>query len=194
VSHNQFPPILLSEGLSRLAIDLPAPSRLKYVVVISTAFSKLILTQSDVRVHARRLMGRKSPDAPLREFPTLAEVEFFEKTSKRGPTLERFRVSLAGRLASAWNKRAAEVFAESFVGSGWYRCQDTAFVQRTFKTHLIQLRNLYNVQQSLQTEGTEADDELAQALSDKGKNMSRNARRRYVCAQSFNLSVPHANL
>jgi hypothetical protein len=139
-------------------------------------------------------MGRKSPDAPLSEFPSAAEVEFFKKTSRRGPTLERFRVSLTGRLASAWNKRAAEVFAQSFVGSGWYQCQDEASIQQTFKTHLIQLRNLYIVQQSLQTKGTEADDERAQALSDKGKKKSRNARRRYVCTQTFNLSVLYANL
>jgi hypothetical protein len=127
-------------------------------------------------------MGRKSPNVPIPSTATAtaAEVEFFEKTSKRGPDLKRFKVSLTGRPASAWNKRAAEIFAENFVRSGWYQCRDQAFIERTFRTHLHQLRNQFSIQQTIQTRGSESDDERNQALSDKRKKMSRNARRRSV--------------
>jgi hypothetical protein len=127
-------------------------------------------------------MGRKSSTAPFSNLATAKDVDFFEQTSKRGPTSERFRVSLSGRLASAWNKRAAEVFANDFITSKWYRCQDQAFLQRAFRTHLIQLRNQYTAQQSFQTADSEAEDERSQALSDGRKKMARNARRRSVGA------------
>jgi hypothetical protein len=92
--------------------------------------------------------------------------------------LEQFKVSLAGKLASPWNKEAAEVFTNSFIGSGWYQCRDRSYIKKVFMTHLHQLRNLYASQQSLAS--PEVNDEAIQAASDQKKRASRYARRRSV--------------
>lgn len=140
----------------------------------------LILSkQEDVRSFARRLMGRKNPEAPITDLASTAEVELFERTSKNGPTLKRFRVSLEGRLASLWNKRAAEIFAREFVRLR-YRCQDETVVRKVFQTHLRYLRQLYVRQQALQNANVDSDDERIQIFSDQQRQMARNTRRRSV--------------
>jgi hypothetical protein len=128
--------------------------------------------QHDVRAFARRLMNRRSADAPIVNLATTTEVEFFERTSEDGPTVSRFRVSLE-KLASSWNKRAGEAFASKFVGLGHYHCQDEAFIQRAFLTHLRYLRRVYLRQQLLQST-------ICESANEDQRRMSRNARRRYV--------------
>jgi hypothetical protein len=125
-------------------------------------------------------MGRKNPEAPITDLASMAEVELFERTSKNGPTLKRFRVSLEGSLASLWNKRAGEVFAREFVRLR-YRCQDETVVRKAFQTHLRYLRKLYVRQQAIQKNAdVDSDDECIQIFSDQQRQMARSNRRRSV--------------
>jgi len=150
-----------------------------------------VTNQSDVRAFARRLMGRKSPEAPILDLATAAEVERYERTSANGPTLKRFRVSLDGKLSCSWNKRAAEIFARRFVRIGWYQCQDEAVVQKAFRTHLRYLCKQYNSQQRPVAADSEADDERMQSLLDERRKMSRNARRRSVSVSACIILTEH---
>ena len=133
-------------------------------------------------------MRRKNWEAPITDLPTAAEVELFERTSKHGPTVKRFRVSLEGKLACAWNKRAGEIFACEFVRLG-YRCQDEAVVRKAFLTHLRYLQRVYVRQQALQSVNPDSDDERVQDILDQRRKMARDNRHRSVSGLCRSLSL-----
>lgn len=101
------------------------------------------------------------------------QVERYDltKNDSHGPCVETFRLDLANKeLSSSWNKHAIEIFGEAFISRDEY-ASNIDEVERTFKTHLIQLQAQYR--KSLAEEATQ--DEL-----DLEKELARTARRRGV--------------
>ena len=70
-------------------------------------------------------------------FASPEEVDQFSHTGKArdGPNADDFKIDLSC-ITSRWNKRAARVFAKSFVNSNQYRCTNVDTVAKAFTTHL----------------------------------------------------------
>jgi hypothetical protein len=135
----------------------------------------ILQAQAEVRLHALELLGQRNSDVPWTNVPSLREVEHFDRTKGDGPSAEDFRPDLAASLASPWNKRVIQVFAEDFVAKPYFTSKDEALIRKVFKTHLVTLKARY-------LKAGHADDEPTQEDIDAMKEDARAQRRRAVCA------------
>jgi hypothetical protein len=121
-------------------------------------------------------------DGAVISIATADEVARFARTKKAkdGPSADDFRLDLdADRsLTSPWNKRAGMIFADSFLASCEYSCQDAALIRKTFATHLKTIRSRY-------LDSLDDDKEPSQEDHDAVKLKARVARRRGVSAISL---------
>jgi len=104
----------------------------------------------------------------------------FDRTKKAefGPSIEDLRLDLDGKgLASAWNKRASCLFAEHFLQTRQYECQNAKRIQTVFKRHLITLQAHYR--DALRAANS-TDEEYEQERHEKKKQRARDKRRRSV--------------
>lgn len=98
--------------------------------------------QRQVREYAAFILG----DKPW-TIPTFERLTSFlkHKDNALGPSLENFSLDLESKgLASAWNKRAIEVFAIGFIACPEHDPVDKSSVKRVFGTHLATLRKHHN--------------------------------------------------
>ncbi|KAI9437097.1 hypothetical protein BJY52DRAFT_1130163 [Lactarius psammicola] len=86
-------------------------------------------------------MGRKNRNSPF-SLPSKSEFERFEDRNYGGPTREDFHVQLDGSLACNWNRRAADIFARTYIKKKCrlFKREDLA---ACFKVHLRTLKNQY---------------------------------------------------
>jgi hypothetical protein len=73
-------------------------------------------------------------------------VERFARTENKmhGPSVKDFKLDLTSKgLASAWNKRAAVIFADYFLQTKKYSCPDKELIREVFTTHMVQLKTQY---------------------------------------------------
>ena len=115
-------------------------------------------------MHARNLMNRPDRKAPfdLALIPTPEEVKDFDP--KNGPCCDpdRFRPDLNSSPGTPWNVSAIRVFAQSFVDSDEYDCDDVTLVAKMFRTHLRYLGERYKLRMAEQ-----ADQEKAQKAANR---------------------------
>ncbi|KAF8058574.1 hypothetical protein FPV67DRAFT_1428039 [Lyophyllum atratum] len=90
-------------------------------------------------------MKRQRKDSPITSVSLeLADRYKRTKHDADGPSLEDFGIDFGGKnLASDWNRRATELFAEKFIACDEYQCRDINLIEATFRTHLIQLKERY---------------------------------------------------
>jgi hypothetical protein len=130
--------------------------------------------QSEVRSHARALMGVEDPKTPWTNVPSQHELEVFKKTGKGGPSIENFRPDLDGSPASTWNKRIIQLFAEDFVAAEHFSTRDKKVVEKLFQTHLSSLKSRY-------LKAICDDIEELQEYTDDQREDARVHRQRQVC-------------
>ncbi|KAG2004344.1 hypothetical protein CC2G_002905 [Coprinopsis cinerea AmutBmut pab1-1] len=109
--------------------------------------------KADIRKHCLELMRRPTPRAKVESVPFESVLAFGESEDKDdGPSVRNFGVFLDFKslttvmhriYANSWNRRAAVVFAQSFVSSGLYDCDDKDAVESQFLVHLIHLGKLF---------------------------------------------------
>lgn len=113
------------------------------------------------------------------EYASLTDVQRFSRTkqTKDGPSPTDFKIDLSSST-SDWNKRAATIFADSFIASKRFNCTDHNAIRKQFLTHLktVRLRAM---------EVNEED--YNQNKRDLQVHKARLMRRRNVCP-SFQLS------
>ncbi|KAF8240656.1 hypothetical protein L208DRAFT_1231374 [Tricholoma matsutake] len=69
------------------------------------------------------------------------------RKAKDSPKLDDLHLDLAsGGLASLWNKRASQIFAECFISEPGSCCTDINLVKDAFMAHLKQLQTRYRAQ------------------------------------------------
>lgn len=91
-----------------------------------------------VREYAVFVLG----DQPWR-IPTFEQLSSFAKHKEQslGPSLETFYLDLESKgLASPWNKRAIEVFANGFMACPEHDPADKLLIKNAFNTYLKTLR------------------------------------------------------
>lgn len=94
-------------------------------------------------------------------------------------------------LASEWNKRAATLFAHSFVDSKQFSCQNVQLVTKAFRSHLITLRDHY--QKQLAKTAINVHPPTLE-MNDKKKGKARDNRRREVSPTlNFMINANHAS-
>jgi hypothetical protein len=133
--------------------------------------------QREVRFLCQELLNL--PESPIK-VPSAKQVQQFERLKKQqfGPDLGDLHLDLAsGGLASAWNKRAAVLFAEYVLETKQSKCRDSRKIQKAFRRHLLTLQKQYK--DSLQNDES-SDEELQQGRRDKEKQKARESRRRSV--------------
>lgn len=105
------------------------------------------VTQTNVQEFARTMLKRETADSPF-DPTTLAtprQVKRWKK-SKKGEfccTEDNFRVDINSGALNDWNRSAAVVFANAFINSGYYDCEDPDLIAGAFVTHLRTLRKKY---------------------------------------------------
>ncbi|KAI6023398.1 hypothetical protein EDC04DRAFT_2900483 [Pisolithus marmoratus] len=129
--------------------------------------------QESVQQHAVYLLKRKNRRQPFPKVASPNETALYAVTGQGGPTAENFRLDFHGPLASAWNKRAAEVFASHFFDCGWYGSPKKDDIKRVFETHMHTLR----AQHARLNADTPPDDEQTQIKRDEEKEKARAQRR-----------------
>jgi hypothetical protein len=98
--------------------------------------------------------------------------------------LDDLQLDLAsGGLASPWNKRASQIFAEWFVAEPGTCCNDVDLVKDAFMAHLKQLRTRYKKQVGDERdERDESDGEIKLERLRLQRVKAHEARRRAVSA------------
>jgi hypothetical protein len=104
------------------------------------------------------------------------------RKAKDGPKLDDLRLDLAsGGLASLWNKRASQIFAERFISEPGSCCTDINLVKDAFMAHLKQLQTRYRAQVRDERDESEPEFEKLERMQER-KEKAREARRRAVSA------------
>ncbi|RDX39950.1 hypothetical protein OH76DRAFT_1366956 [Lentinus brumalis] len=103
--------------------------------------------QRDVQAYAQLLLNRRHKDSPF-DPSTLAskqEIEQFEKAVDPDHCcdLANFRIDIWEGSQNKWNFSAATVFAEGFINTGVYKCNDSHLVEEAFLSHTRTLRKKY---------------------------------------------------
>jgi hypothetical protein len=89
------------------------------------------------------MLKRKNDQSPFPDPPGQTELSQFHKTKQGGPSPQDFRLDFLGTNRSPWNKKAASVFAVSFLAAH-PKCQkDPKAVATAFQTHLITIKSNY---------------------------------------------------
>ncbi|KAI0755736.1 hypothetical protein C8Q74DRAFT_1373487 [Fomes fomentarius] len=122
-----------------------------------------------IRRFCMYLMKRRTKKSSIVSAPDV-EVSRFNKGRGEGPTIAQFSVTLKNPPRCLWNERAADVFAEALVKSGWTRCSDGDKIKAMFFVHLQTLRVQYE-RQYHDAEGQQGD-------ADRDQTARRAARRR----------------
>ncbi|KAI6024146.1 hypothetical protein PISMIDRAFT_31175 [Pisolithus microcarpus 441] len=146
--------------------------------------------QENVRRHAVHLLKRKSRWKPFPKVASPKETVLYAATGQGGPTVENFCLDFHGPLASAWNKRATDVFASHFFDCGWYGSPRKDDIKRAFETHMRTLRAQYA---NLHADAA-ADDEQSQIKHDEEKEKARAQRRRSLRHRRANACSAHMDL
>ncbi|KAI0681770.1 hypothetical protein C8T65DRAFT_598124 [Cerioporus squamosus] len=136
-------------------------------------------------------MNRGSRSAPFDDtlVPGADEVQAYDPKSGPCCTAERFRPDLNSPPGTPWNKSAARVFAQSFVDSDEFECDDVKLVREMFATHLIYLSRRYKRSR------TSPEDQLkAQKLADRNERKRELYKRRLAAGLSYNDLKPHVQM
>ncbi|KAG2132333.1 hypothetical protein DEU56DRAFT_739579 [Suillus clintonianus] len=104
------------------------------------------ITQREVREHAMHMLGRETKNDLLPPPPDGTEIARFVMAKQGGPTAENFRLEFGKTHLSPWNKKAAKVFARSFIESGLYTSDDKNAVETAFRIHIKTLCLHYQAQ------------------------------------------------
>ncbi|KAI6046570.1 hypothetical protein EDC04DRAFT_2557805, partial [Pisolithus marmoratus] len=143
-----------------------------------------------VQRHAVYLLKRKNRRQPFPKIASPNETALYTATGQGGPTADNFRLDFHGPLASAWNKRAAEVFASHFFDCGWYGSPKKDDIRRLFETHMRTLRAQYAKLHA----DSPSDDEQSQIKHDEEKEKARAQRRRSLRHRRANACLAHMDL
>lgn len=106
-------------------------------------------------------MQRNNSNGPVAEPVSEKRLTLFQEGLSRGPraTPGKFRLDFIGTKDSPWNKAASEVFAESFVESGNYQCNDQELIANKFRSYIRTLASQYAKQVGHEEDsGGEGDD------------------------------------
>jgi len=137
-----------------------------------TRVDLILITQFDVRAHARKLMSRDKYTSTIYAAEHY-DVENFTDGRHPGPSLNNFLPDISSPK-SKWNQALAFVFAKDFVNSGKFSPQHVGVVERAFSVHLNQIIRMYKAQKR-------SDPAEVQAAKDHGRAAAREGRRRKVC-------------
>jgi hypothetical protein len=148
------------------------------VITSASCLSSFDVKQAAVREYAHHLVGYG-----IALLPSQDELQVFENGKGIGPTAQSFRLDLASAgLASKWNARAAEIFAEAFLQEEELMTEfsDRDAIIRAFITHITTLQKHYT-QPIRRAKMTEAE---RNGQRDKEKLKARDQRKRGVCPSS----------
>lgn len=102
--------------------------------------------QREVHEHAMHMLGCETKNNPLPPPPDPSEIAEFILAKWGGPTINNFRLEFAKTHLTPWNKKAAKVFARSFIKSGEYTSGDKHTIKTSFWAHLKTLCSHYHEQ------------------------------------------------
>ncbi|KAH9934428.1 hypothetical protein B0H21DRAFT_699382, partial [Amylocystis lapponica] len=151
-----------------------------------------------VRFFVCYMMDRDSLESPI-ALASDKDADMFASKCHAGPSKADFRVHLTGSLRSAWNKRAAEVFAEAFLEDGWSECRDVAQIRRVFSVHLKTLRAQYRkaLDEDDAAHGSETDvdrESRKQTALERQIDINRESRRRKLRSRRAGVVERHPDL
>ncbi|KAJ3756765.1 hypothetical protein EV360DRAFT_84661 [Lentinula raphanica] len=147
----------ISEKPDDQSPDLKAslPKRKQYHKTKHRPTSRVTL-QASVRAETKELLNSTLVEGNLVSVDPRI-IEKWERGTHRGPTVESFYLELEGKKEATkkgagtwtpWNKRATEVFVAYFCSlDGFQNCKPD-IVARTFRAHLLNLREKYLAQNS----------------------------------------------
>lgn len=92
------------------------------------------------------MLGRETKNDPLPPPPDGDEIVQFVTVKRGGPSVENFRLEFGKMHLTPWNKKAAKVFAQSFIESGQYTSDDKEAIETSFRTHIKTLCSHYRAQ------------------------------------------------
>jgi hypothetical protein len=116
--------------------------------------------------------------------PTRRQLDLFARTKKEvdGPKIDRLLLDLAGNsVHTDWNKRAAYVFADFFVGEIGVVCTDPKVVREVFRSHLVTLAKQYRDQ----TANSDTEEERVGKIRRGNTQKARANRQRSVRLSHF---------
>ncbi|KAF8220760.1 hypothetical protein L208DRAFT_1331899, partial [Tricholoma matsutake] len=109
------------------------------------------------------------------------------RKAKDGPKLDDLRLNLAsGGLASLWNKRASQIFAERFISEPGSCCTDINLVKDAFMAHLKQLQTRYRAQVRDEMDESKPKFEKLERMQER-KEKAHEAHRRAMNTPPFQL-------
>jgi hypothetical protein len=121
------------------------------------------------------MLGRETKNDLLPPPPDAAEIAQFVMAKHGGPTAENFRLEFSKTHLTPWNKKAAKVFARSFIESGQYTSDDKNAIETSFRTHIKTLCSHYWAQ--IRTAHAMPP---SQQIIDNRQTAARRARRKTV--------------
>ncbi|KAG1881313.1 hypothetical protein F4604DRAFT_1578180, partial [Suillus subluteus] len=145
--------------------------------------------QREVREHAMLMLGRETKNDLLPLPPDGAEIAQFVMVKRGGPTAENFRLEFGKTHLTPWNKKAAKVFARSFIESGQYTSDDKDAIETSFRTHIKTLCSHYQAQ--VRTTNAMPP---SQQIIDHRQNAARRARRKTLLDHRITAAYCHEDL
>ena len=153
VLRRRLPFVRLCQSARQVLCTAPMNSSSFRWVLSLGSTHKLLLMRSlkhDVQTFARILLKRDGPDSPFHPstIATSEEVAAFEKSTdgRHCCTPQDFRIDILTGALNRWNRSASIVFAQAFVETGDYDCEDEEKISEAFMTHVRTLRKKFREQ------------------------------------------------